>query len=166
MGSGKSTTGRLIAKMSGLSFYDADHEIEQRSGVAISWIFESEGETGFRKREQDMLTDLTKFSRIVLATGGGCVVTPINRQHLKENGLVCYLRVSVDIQLARISAKKSKRPMFVAHNSREKLTELNQQREPFYTEIADFVYDTDHTPPLIIAQKIIADWQRYGEDNP
>jgi shikimate kinase len=163
MGSGKSTTGRLIAKLAELDFYDADQEIEHRSGVAISWIFECEGEAGFRKREQDMIKALTQLDNIVLATGGGSVIRPENCEYLQNYGVVFYLKVSADVQFARISAKKSKRPIFVAHDSQEKLKELNAVREPLYQKIADFIYDTDHSTPLRLAQEIVNDWKQYKE---
>lgn len=163
MGSGKTTIGRAIATQSSLLFFDSDSEIIQRSGVEISWIFEQEGEAGFRRREHEALKHLTKKTGIVLATGGGCVTIPKNLALLTQNGMVVYLQVSLTTQLQRLEVNKGKRPLFQANNSKEKLQKLNEQRHPLYNTIANFTYNTDTDSPQAIASHILSDWQKLQE---
>jgi shikimate kinase len=142
MGAGKSTIGRQLAKQLDLPFHDSDHEIESRTGVDIPLIFELEGEAGFRKREVAVIDDLTRLPNIVLATGGGAVLDPLNREHLKSRGHVIYLHASVNHQLKR-TRKDRNRPLLQTENPRKKLEELMSVRDPLYREIADMVIDTD-----------------------
>lgn len=158
MGSGKNTLGKHICLLTGLQLYDSDYEIEQQTGVSISWIFEQEGEAGFRHREKEMIRRLTKLQHITLATGGGCIIDADNRAALKKNGVVIYLNVSLQTQMQRISLQKTKRPLFAANNSSEQLAALNKTREPFYEAIADLTYLTDDITPQTLAKKIIRDW--------
>lgn len=157
MGSGKSSVGKYLAKITKKDFYDSDHEIQSRTGVSISWIFEVETEAGFRRREQNVIAELIKLNNIVLSTGGGCVVTPANRKSLSQHGVVIYLKVSLPIQVERTSHRKDTRPLVDVPNPEKKLIELNQQREPLYEEIADLVYDTDNKTPKAIANQIAKD---------
>jgi len=159
MGSGKSTIGRELAEQSKRPFFDSDTEIVERSGVEISWIFEQEGETGFRKREQEMIKKLSRKKQAIIATGGGCVTNPNNLPLLSHNGIVVYLQVSIDVQLQRISKNKAKRPVFASNDSRDKLIKLNEQRQPLYESIADLSYCTDNLSPKAIAAKILLDCQ-------
>ena len=101
MGSGKTTVGKSLAALTRKTLYDSDHEIERTTGVDISWIFEVEGEAGFRKREETVIAQLTQMNHIILSTGGGAVLASNNRQHLAQNGVVIYLQVSVNKQLKR-----------------------------------------------------------------
>ena len=142
MGAGKSTIGRQLAKQLRLPFHDSDHEIESRTGVDIPLIFELEGEAGFRKRETTVIDELTRLPNIVLATGGGAVMDPDNRQHLKRRGRVIYLHTSVNHQLKR-TRKDRNRPLLQTGNPRDKLEELMSIRDPLYREIASIIIDTD-----------------------
>lgn len=141
MGAGKTTIGRMIAKLSGLTFYDSDHEIEKKTGVKIPLIFELEGEAGFRKREASVIAELCQLHNTVLATGGGAVLLPENREQLKTHGKIIYLRGQVEDLWQRTRHDKS-RPLLQGVNMREKLAQLYQMRDPIYTELADFVVDT------------------------
>ncbi len=160
MGSGKTSVGKRLAKMAGLTFYDTDSEIESRTGVTISWIFDVEKEEGFRRREEATLEALTQLHGIVLSTGGGCVVDLSNRRMLSENGFVVYLRVSLEKQLHRTSHRKGIRPLLEQSNPEVKLLKLNEEREPLYTEIADAIYETDKVTPGALAFRIFKDIQQ------
>jgi len=141
MGVGKTTIGRQLAKLLNYEFIDSDHEIEARTGASIAWIFDVEGEAGFRSREQAMIGELTQRPGIVLATGGGAVIQPENRLALKQRGVSVYLKADVDELLKRTSHDKN-RPLLQTDNPREKLAELLEAREPWYLEVADLVFDT------------------------
>lgn len=141
MGSGKTTVGRLLGKHYGCAFHDSDHEIEARTGVRIPVIFEIEGEAGFRKREETVIADLTALSGIVLATGGGAVLSSVNRDNLRKNGLVIYLRGTPEHLFERTRHDRN-RPLLQTENPLARLRELYQQRDPLYREVADVVVDT------------------------
>ncbi|MFW9609563.1 shikimate kinase AroK [Aquaspirillum soli] len=141
MGAGKTTIGRQLARLTGKTFYDSDHEIEARTGVRIPVIFEIEGEAGFRVRESEMIAELATLPNIVLATGGGAVLDPNNRQVLANHGTVIYLRAGIDDILARTQHDKN-RPLLQTANPRAKLEALFAQRDPLYREVADVVIDT------------------------
>lgn len=151
MGVGKTSIGRQLAEMLGYEFIDSDLEIEKRTGATISWIFDVEGEAGFRKRETAMIDELTRKNSIVLATGGGAVIREENRDHLKNRGLVVYLKASIDELLARTQNDKS-RPLLQTDNPRQKLQELMTQREPWYQEVADLVFNTRHKNSTVSAR--------------
>ena len=141
MGAGKSTIGRQLAKSLGWDFADTDTEIEHRTGAAIPWIFDIEGEEGFRRREKAVVGELTQRSNVVLATGGGVVLDAENRACLQARGIVVFLHASID-QLVTRTAKDRNRPLLQAADPRTRLTELMSQREPLYREVADVVVDT------------------------
>ncbi len=141
MGAGKTTVGRLLAKHYGCTFYDSDHEIEARTGVKIPVIFEIEGEAGFRKREEATIAELTGLSGIVLATGGGAVLSATNRANLKNNGVVIYLR-GMPEHLHERTRHDRNRPLLQTENPLARLRELFKQRDPLYREVADIVVDT------------------------
>jgi shikimate kinase len=141
MGAGKTTIGRLIAKQLGMSFYDSDHEVERKTGVKIPLIFELEGEVGFRKRETNVIEELSKLNNIVMATGGGAVLLPENREFLKKNGKVVYLRANVHDLWLRTRNDKS-RPLLQGGNMKQKLERLYLERDPIYTALADCIVDT------------------------
>jgi shikimate kinase len=141
MGAGKTTVGRFLAKHYECVFYDSDHEIEARTGVKIPLIFDIEGEAGFRKREEVVMTELTAKQEIVLATGGGAVLSPINRENLRKNGVVIYLRGTPEHLYERTRHDRN-RPLLQTANPLVKLRELYKQRDPLYREVADIVVDT------------------------
>jgi shikimate kinase/3-dehydroquinate synthase len=154
MGSGKTTIGRLLARRLNRRFVDSDHAIEARSGATIPWIFEIEGEASFRRREADMIRELTSQSGIVLATGGGAVLDAASRAYLAERGTVIYLRASVSHILQRTAHDKN-RPLLQTADPRRRLEELLAQREPLYREIADLVIDTGRPNVQSMVQTIL-----------
>ncbi|WP_426101876.1 bifunctional shikimate kinase/3-dehydroquinate synthase AroKB [Massilia sp. TSP1-1-2] len=155
MGAGKTTIGRILARKLGKRFIDSDHEIEARTGASIPWIFEIEGEDSFRRREAEVIRDLTAQDGIVLATGGGAVLDARNRAYLKQRGRVVYLRASVSSIMLRTSNDKN-RPLLQTADPRKKLEELTAQREPLYREIADLVIDTGRPNVQSMVQTILA----------
>jgi 3-dehydroquinate synthase len=154
MGAGKTTIGRMLARRLGMRFADSDHEIEARTGASVPWIFEIEGEPSFRKREAEMIRELTAGSGLVLATGGGAVLNPDSRRLLAERGTVIYLRASVNSILARTAHDKN-RPLLQTADPRRKLEDLTAQREPLYREIADIVIDTGRPNVQSMVQTIL-----------
>jgi len=154
MGAGKSAVGRQIAKAMHLSFVDSDDEIESRTGVDIPFIFEKEGEEGFRKREAKVIDDLSALESIVLATGGGAIMDPQSRSRLGARGFVVYLYTTVDQQVAR-TVKGRERPMLADGDSREILEDLMALRDPLYREIADLTVETDGRRVKAVANEII-----------
>ena len=154
MGAGKSAVGRQLARMLHLEFVDSDEEIESRTGVDIPFIFEKEGEAGFRKREAGVIDDLSQKEGIVLATGGGAILDPDNRNHLGARGFVVYLHTSVDQQLSR-TRKGRDRPLLDNDDPRAVLETLMATREPLYREIADLTVDTDGRKGRAVANEIV-----------
>lgn len=155
MGAGKSTIGRLLAKELHLPFKDSDKEIEVRTGADIPWIFDVEGEQGFREREQAVIADLCREDGLVLATGGGAVLRQENREALRAGGRVIYLHASVEQQLER-TARDRNRPLLRTADPGRVLRELLAIRDPLYREIADVVIDTDQRPPRMVVQEILS----------
>ena len=141
MGAGKTTIGKLLAKKLKKTFYDTDHEIEKKLGVKVSVIFELEGEEGFRKRETQMIDELTQKKDIILATGGGAVLSEENRRRLKERGKVIYLNAKPQ-HLAKRMAFDKDRPLLQKGNMLETLNNLYQERHPLYLGVSSFVVDT------------------------
>lgn len=154
MGAGKTTIGRYLAEMLGRSFVDSDHEIERKTGANIPWIFEKEGEAGFRSRETAVLQELALQSNLVVATGGGAVTQRINRQLLKREGIVVYLYTPVEIQVQRTYRDKN-RPLLQVENPEQRLRDLLEIRDPLYREVADYVIETHQGDPRHLANKII-----------
>lgn len=154
MGSGKTAVGRQLARLLGLHFYDSDTELERTTGVDIPYIFEKEGEEGFRERECETIDALTKLSNIVLATGGGAVLSPINREQLKNRGRVVYLQTSIEQQLARTKQSRQ-RPLLQTADPEAKLRELFALRAPLYESIASIIVDTDRRKVSAVAAEII-----------
>ena len=154
MGAGKSAVGRQLARLLHLDFADSDEEIEARTGVDIAFIFEKEGEEGFRKREAKAIDDLTQRDGVVLATGGGAIVEPQNRSHLGARGFVIYLHTTVDQQLAR-TRKGRDRPLLDNDDPRAALEALMAAREPMYREIADLTIETDGRKVRAVANEIL-----------
>lgn len=160
MGAGKTTIGRRLAQLMGLRFFDSDHEIECRTGVDIPYIFEKEGEAGFRRREREIIELLTQEAGIVLATGGGVVLDEANRRHLAARGLVVYLHTAVDQQLDR-TRRSTKRPLLQTPNPQQRLEQLMAEREPLYREIADLVITTKGRYVRRLAQKVQREIEAY-----
>jgi len=151
MGAGKTTIGRHLARRLKKRFVDCDHEVEARTGVGIPVIFEIEGEDGFRRREAQVLKELTAEKDMVLATGGGVVLSPENRMCLARSGIVVYLCVPPDELFAR-TRRDRHRPLLQVADPQGKLAELHEQRDPLYREIADIVMEGGGRTPLAVAR--------------
>jgi shikimate kinase len=154
MGAGKSTIGKHLADTLHLNFIDSDQEIERRTGADIDWIFDIEGEDGFRKREEGVIFDLTDQQGIVLATGGGSVVNKDVRNRLSARGIVVYLETSIDKQVARTQRDK-KRPLLQNDDPEQVLRDLAEVRNPLYQEVADYTVETDDQSARTVANQII-----------
>ncbi len=154
MGAGKSAVGRYLARTLHLSFVDSDDEIESRTGVDIPFIFEKEGEAGFRKREAIVIDDLSKMDGVVLATGGGAIIDADSRSRLGGRGFVVYLYTTVDQQVAR-TQRGRERPLLENDDPKATLQALLDSRDPLYREIADIVVETDGRKVKSVATEII-----------
>ncbi|WP_018691566.1 shikimate kinase AroK [Algicola sagamiensis] len=155
MGAGKSTIGRHLADQLHLDFFDSDQEIERRTGADIGWVFDIEGEDGFRKREETVISDLTEKQGIVLATGGGSVLSRDVRNKLSARGIVVYLETPIDKQVARTQRDKRRPLLQTEENPRDVLVRLSEERNPLYEEVADFVVQTDEQSAKVVANQII-----------
>jgi shikimate kinase len=162
MGSGKSAVGRHLARLLRLSFHDSDADIEAKTGVDVAFIFEKEGEEGFRVRERESIDRLTQLEGVVIATGGGAVIHPDNRRALAERGVVVYLETSVDQQLERTRHGKH-RPLLNDTDPKTTLSELMRQRALLYLEIADLTVSTDGRRVQLVAEEIYRELQRAHE---
>jgi len=154
MGAGKSAVGRQLARLLHMNFMDSDDEVESRTGVDIAFIFEKEGENGFRKREAKVIDDLSKMEGLVMATGGGAVIDPQNRSVLGARGFVVYLYTTVEQQLAR-TQKGRERPLLESGDRKEILDQLMAERESMYRDIADLVVETDGRKVKAVANEIL-----------
>ncbi|ASG68133.1 shikimate kinase [Francisella halioticida] len=154
VGAGKSTIGKQLAKELKLEFVDSDETIEKKCGVDINWIFDLEGEDGFRNRERDVIAEiLTEKQNIVLATGGGAILDSDTRSLLSSRGKVVYLEATIEQQLER-TAKDTKRPLLRVDDKKPVLEELMTEREPLYKSIADVVVETNGATVKNIVNKI------------
>ena len=153
MGAGKSTIGRMLASKLGFDFLDTDHVIEQRTGANIPWIFDVEGEVGFRDREQAVLAEVSLHRDTVIATGGGIVERECNRILLQSLGNVVYLTASIEQLVARTS-KDKKRPLLQVADPKAKIVELLERRDPLYRSVASMILVSDGLSPKTVAQKI------------
>jgi shikimate kinase len=154
MGAGKSSVGKYLAKQLGMIFFDSDEEIEKRTGVELGWIFDKEGEEGFRKREASVVADIAKLSNIILATGGGTVAVPESREVLADRGTIIYLEVSLQHQHPRV-VNDIRRPLLQVKNRDEVLVKLQEEREPLYAGLADFRVPTDNRTVRAVADDIM-----------
>lgn len=154
MGAGKTTIGRQIASELSLEFFDSDHEIEDRTGVTITHIFDIEGEAGFRKRETTIIDELTEKKGIVLATGGGAILKPENRKFLMSRGTTIYLYANIETLLERTS-KDRNRPLLQTDDPQAKLEELYEIRDPLYRETADIIIDTGKDSVRLALKEIL-----------
>ena len=143
MGAGKSTIGRRLAQELGKQFRDSDSEIEKKTGVSIDVIFDIEGEQGFRRRETGILKELVEERGIVLATGGGAVLAPENRELLRDNGMVIYLKATAEHLAGRVRLDR-RRPLLQSGDKLAKIHELMIQRDPVYQQLADMVVETNN----------------------
>jgi shikimate kinase len=154
MGSGKTAVGRYLARQLRLDFYDSDAEIEHRTGVDIPYIFEKEGEAGFREREREVIEALTQLSSVVIATGGGAVLLPQNRERLVSRGRVIYLHTGIEQQLERTRHGRQ-RPLLYTDDPEAKLRELMAFRLPLYESIAEITVTTDGRQVRAVAEEIM-----------
>ncbi|TCT22025.1 shikimate kinase AroK [Thiobaca trueperi] len=153
MGAGKSTVGRQLAESLSYTFKDSDQEIQRRTGVDIPTIFEFEGEAGFRARERQVIEELVAEERIVLATGGGAILSPENRQNLSARGVVIYLHCSPEQQHAR-TVRDRNRPLLETEDPLTRLRDLMEAREPLYRQVADMVVSTEKRGTSSVVKEI------------
>ncbi|NMG66531.1 AAA family ATPase [Azoarcus indigens] len=153
MGAGKTTIGRELAKRRGVRFVDCDHEIIARTGVTIPTIFEIEGEAGFRRRETQVIDELTRESDIIIATGGGAVLDEKNREMLMQRGIVVYLNVAPQILWERTRNDRN-RPLLNVENPRARIEELYAVRDPLYRQVADIIVDGGRCNPNSMVRQI------------
>ena len=161
MAVGKSTVGRHLSEALDMPFIDSDHEIEERAGAEISWIFDVEGEEGFRDREEQVIDELSQRDGIVVATGGGVVKRQANRDHLAARGIVIHLDCPLDKLLDRTSRDK-RRPLLNGPNREKVLRSLMNERAPLYEEIADYRFISSDRGPKQLVQKIIKTLEQDG----
>ncbi|ROU00615.1 shikimate kinase AroK [Marinobacter sp. R17] len=154
MGAGKSTIGRLLARELGYRFIDSDRLIEERCGANIPWIFDVEGESGFRTRESNILEELSHETGAVIATGGGAVMREENHASLRRAALIVYLKTSVDQQFERTRRDRN-RPLLQHDDPRAVLQELFDRRNPIYSQLADIVMMTDKKSPRLVVRQLI-----------
>ena len=160
MGAGKTTIGKYLAQQLKLQFFDTDTEIEARTGADIPWIFDVEGEEGFRDREQQVVEEMTQVDSVVLATGGGVVLRPENRRALAARGYVIYLYATVDEQVRR-TRRDRRRPLLQQGDPEQVLRDLMAVRDPLYREIADHIIETDGCSPRTVAQRLVQELQSH-----
>lgn len=153
MGSGKTTIGSRVARHLGMAFIDCDAELETRTGASVNLIFDVEGEEGFRRRETDLIEELSAKASMLIATGGGSVLRERNRRLMKKSGVVVYLRTSVGQQLARLRLDK-KRPLLQAPDREERLTQMAKVRNPIYEELADIVFPSQNRNISSVAKRL------------
>lgn len=154
MGAGKTCVGKQLAKSLGRGFIDSDREIEARTGVNIPTIFDIEGESGFRKREKQVIRKLCQRDNIVMATGGGAILDPDNRQQLQQHGAVIYLYASID-QLFKRTRRDRNRPLLQSEDPRQRITDLLEARDPLYRQVADHIIDTDGQNVKRVVERIL-----------
>ena len=154
MGSGKSTVGKIISDELFLNFFDTDEEIENRTGASIDWIFDLEGEEGFRKRESGVLEEMVQKNSIVLSTGGGIILSENNRELLSSRGTVFYLATPISVQLER-TAKDKDRPLLKNGDPGQILQELHEKRQNLYESVSDYIVETEDKSSQEVASEII-----------
>ncbi|MBT3851082.1 MAG: shikimate kinase AroK [Gammaproteobacteria bacterium] len=161
MGSGKTTVGKIVASELFLEFHDTDAKIEENTGVTIDWIFDIEGEAGFRKRETAILRDMVASNSIVLATGGGIVIEEENRELLASRGTVFYLHTPLNTQVERTSKDKD-RPLLKDQDPEKVLADLQESRQSLYEAVADHIIDTENKSGSQVANEIVKLVKNYG----
>ena len=161
MGSGKTTVGKIVAGELFLDFHDTDAKIEETTGVTIDWIFDIEGEAGFRKRETTTLKEMVALNSIVLATGGGIVIEEENRELLASRGTVFYLHTPLNTQVERTTKDKD-RPLLKGKDPEKVLADLQQSRQAFYEEVSDHIINTENKSGSEVANEIVKLVKNYG----
>jgi shikimate kinase len=156
MGTGKTAVGKQLGRLLAVPFIDSDAELERLAGVDIPYVFEQEGEVGFRQREREVLTQLCQREPIVLATGGGAILAAENRRLLHETGVVVFLQTSIAQQLQRVGSGRG-RPLLKGVDLPQRLAELRAARDPLYREVADITLDTDNRRVGKVAETIITE---------
>ena len=156
MGAGKTTIGKILAKELGYQFYDSDKEIEKKPGANIPWIFDVEGESGFRDRESAVIKELSELKKVVLATGGGAMMRPENRGAVSKTGFVIYLNTSVDQQFHRTHKDRNRPLLQGKKDPYQVLSELYELRDPIYRTVADLIIDTDKKALKTIVRDIVS----------
>jgi len=164
MGSGKTTVGKYVAKSLNHEFLDSDQIIEERAGANISWIFDVEGEEGFRNREEAIIDELTLKRGIVLSTGGGAILRKESRERLRHRGLVIYLKASAE-QILKRTAKDKKRPLLQTKNREQAVKDLISKRDPLYQEIADITITTGNGKISDVTQEILLQIRAIEEES-
>tara|TARA_X000000368_G_scaffold132064_1_gene103664 strand:+ start:2953 stop:3456 length:504 start_codon:yes stop_codon:yes gene_type:complete len=155
MGSGKSTVGKIISDELFLNFFDTDEEIEVRTGASIDWIFDLEGEEGFRKRESGILKEMVQKNSVVLSTGGGIILSEDNRELLSSRGTVFYLATPISVQIER-TAKDKDRPLLKNGDPGQILKELHEKRKHLYESVSDHIVETEDKSSQEVASEIIS----------
>lgn len=153
MGSGKTTIGKRLARRFGLAFVDSDHAVEESTGTSVATIFEIEGEAGFRRREEQAIAHLCAGQDQLIATGGGAVLSELNRQRLAEHAFVVWLRTPVDRQLERLAHDRS-RPLLQQGNRRQRLRDMAALRDPLYAAVCDLVFESDQRKVAVAAERL------------
>ncbi len=161
-GSGKTTVGKQLSRRLQLPFIDTDHEIEQRLGCSIRLFFEREGEEGFRDVEESVIDELTRNGPCVLSTGGGAVLRPANRAHLRSRGKVFYLRSTPEEVYRRVKHDRN-RPLLQVADPMQKLRDLFEVRDPLYRETAHFVIETGRPSVATLVNMIVMQLELSGE---
>ena len=154
MAAGKSTIGRLVATRLGLAFYDTDKVIEERAGADIAWIFDREGESGFRRREEHVVDELSRAERVLVATGGGAVLASSNRQRMRRRGTVVYLHAAPAVIAERVQGDRH-RPLLQVGDVGGRVDALCREREPLYRDAAHIVVDVGRRPARVVAADVI-----------
>ena len=161
MGSGKSTVGKIISDELFFNFFDTDEEIETRTGASIDWIFDLEGEEGFRKRESEILIEMVDKNSIVLSTGGGIILSESNRELLSSRGTVFYLSTPISVQVER-TAKDKDRPLLKDKDPEKVLADLQKSRQSLYEEVSDHIINTESKSGSEVANEIVKLVKNYG----
>ena len=164
MGSGKTTMGRTLSRHLGMTFVDSDEEVQKRTGVTIPHIFDIEGEAGFRQRESTVIRDLAIRDNMVLATGGGAVISEQNREVLQQTGIVIYLKASVHDLWQRTRHDRN-RPLLQTADPRAKLTELHRQRDPLYQQVADIVIQSGKQSAHALMLHLVDEIEKFRKNN-
>jgi len=153
MGTGKTTVGKKIADLTGMKFHDLDRLIEETAGLSISEIFKEKGEPWFRRLESKLLIEISEKKNIVLATGGGVVLNPVNRNKMKSSGVVVALTASLETIWERLK-EDTYRPLLNGENPRKLMEELYKQRASIYSD-AHVIVSVDGKSPLLLAKEIL-----------